>query len=107
MAYLKCGHREYKSGHCGEMICSNYIGKHPIEEEKPEKWPSDDEEEATREIVALADELSDKVNRDPMPLTGMALLELYLSVDAILMRHDLNPRKLRDAMNYLSDRGNE
>lgn len=25
---LKCGHREFNKGHCGEMICPNYYGKY-------------------------------------------------------------------------------
>lgn len=74
---------------------------------RAERWPTDADEEATRELVALADSLSDKVNRDPMPLTGIALVNLYLDVEAILIRHDRNPRKLLDAMHYLSRVGND
>lgn len=62
------------------------------------KWPSDADEEATRELVALGDEKG---------MSGMALIALYLDVEAILRRHDVNPRKLQDAMNYLSEHGND
>lgn len=24
-----CGHKEYRDGHCGEMLCSNYVNKCP------------------------------------------------------------------------------
>lgn len=99
---LFCGHLEWHHGKCAEMTCSNYVNKHV-----GERWPSDADEEATRELVALADELSAKVNRDPMPLTGVALVNLYLDVEAILLRHDRNPRKLLDAMHHLSEAGND
>lgn len=65
-----------------------------------QKWPSDAEEEATRELVALGDEKG---------VSGIDLVNLFLDVEAIIRRHDCNPRKLLDAMHYLSrnDVGNE
>ena len=70
----------------------------------PEKWPTDAEEEATREMVALGDSLGGNYGTG---ISAMSLLEIYLSVDEILRRHNQNPRKLRDAMNYLSKWSNE
>jgi len=75
------------------MICPNYINKHI-----GEKWPSDTDEEATRELVALGDQRG---------ISGVDLVNLYLDVEAILRRHDRNPRKLLDAMHHLSEHGNE
>lgn len=68
--------------------------------ESDPKWPSDAEEEATRDLVALGDSLEPQIS-------GKNLVNLYLSVEAILARHDVNPRKLLDAMDHLSRYGNE
>jgi hypothetical protein len=64
------------------------------------KWPSDAEEEATRELVAMGDSLVPE-------MSGKDLVNLYLSVETILSRHNVNPRKLLDAMDHLSRWGNE
>jgi hypothetical protein len=75
-------------------------GEKEKEMDKDPKWPSEADEEATRELVALGDEKG---------MSGVDLVHLYLHVEAILMRHDRNPRKLLDAMHHLSrtDAGNE
>jgi hypothetical protein len=82
------------------------IARELNEQPSAQKWPTDAEEAATRELVELADSI--EIEGGPeLSLTAKNLLKLYLDVEAILMRHDVNPRKLRDAMDYLARYGND